>query len=217
MRDISAITDAVIEGDNRATARLTQEALDRGVPPLRIYQEGLIPGMDVVGDKFKTGEYYLPELILAAKAMKKAEEILKPVLASNQSQKPIGKVVMGTVKGDLHDIGKNLVIMLLEGAGFAVTDLGVDVPSERFLAAVQELKPDVLGLSALLTVTMLEMNAVLEHLEEAGCRDAVKVMIGGAAASQQFADEIGADGFGRDAADAVALVRKWVAAKDWNR
>ena len=145
------------------------------------------------------------------------EEILKPAMDKSRSQEPLGRVVMGTVKGDLHDIGKNLVIMLLEGAGFAVTDLGVDVLPERFVTAVQEIKPDVLGLSALLTVTMLEMNAVLEHLKEAGCRDAVRVMIGGAAVSQQFADEIGADGFGRGATDAVALARKWVAAQGKNR
>ncbi len=204
---LADLSQAVIDGDQELAEKLTREALKQGIPARSIYQESLIPGMEVVGKKMQSGEYYIPEVLLSADVMKAATEIIKPTLTKSGGPKSIGKVVMGTVAGDLHDIGKNLVIIMLEGAGFEVTDIGVDNAPEKFVAAVEEKDPDIVGLSALLSVTMLNMKDVIKSLEKAGFRNRVKVMVGGAVVSQGFADEIGADGYARDAGGAVDVAR----------
>lgn len=205
---LGSLTQAVIDGELQQTTQLTRQALDEGVDPMDIFQRGLIPGMEVVGKRMQAGEYFIPEVLLSARAMRAASALVKPRLTGSKAQQPAGKAIFGTVKDDLHDIGKNLVVMLLEGAGFQVTDLGIDVPAAKFVAAVQQEKPDVLGLSALLSVTMVNMKDVIEALKKADCRQSVKVMVGGAIVSQQFADDIGADGFAPDATGAVILARK---------
>jgi 5-methyltetrahydrofolate--homocysteine methyltransferase len=201
MADMSALAENLINGKADPVRELTQKALDEGVPPGEILNGGLIKGMSVVGEKFKNNEFYVPEVLIAARAMHAGMDILKPVLASSGVE-PVGKVILGTVKGDLHDIGKNLVAMMLEGAGFEVNDLGIDVAPENFVEAVKE-GGDVVAMSALLTTTMTAMKTTLEALEEAGVRDKVKTMIGGAPVTQNYADEIGADGYARDAASAA--------------
>jgi 5-methyltetrahydrofolate--homocysteine methyltransferase len=206
--EITELTRAVIEGDIEKALRLTQKALQEGVPPQKIYREGLIPGMEVVGKKMQSGEYFIPEVFLSAQVMKQALEVIRPTLMQAKSESPLGKVVMGTVQGDLHDIGKNLVIAMLEGAGFEVIDLGIDTPSSKFVTAVKETGANILGLSALLSVTMLKMKDVINSLEEAGIRKNVKVIIGGASVSMGFAEEIGADGYAADAGSAVGLSKK---------
>ena len=202
------LSQAVIQGDAELATKLTREALDQGIPARKIYQEALIPGMEVVGKKMQSGEYYIPEVLLSADVMKAATDIIKPSLAKSGAPKAAGKVVVGTVSGDLHDIGKNLVIIMLEGAGFEVHDIGVDNSPDKFVAAVEELNPDIVGLSALLSVTMLNMKGVIQALDQAGFKKRVKVMIGGAVTSQDFANEIGADGYARDAGGAVDLARQ---------
>lgn len=197
--DLNALAEAIINGKKEDAEKLTKQALDEGIPPDKILNEGLIKGMSVVGERFKKGEYYVPEVLIAARAMKAAMEILRPVL-TEAGVEPIGTVVIGTVKGDLHDIGKNLVSMMLEGAGFRVIDLGVDVPPEKFVEAVKEHNAQIVAMSALLTTTMPSMKVTIDALKEAGIRDEVKVLIGGAPVTQAYADEIGADGYGRDAA-----------------
>jgi len=204
---IEDLSTAVIEGNTEAAEKLTREALKQGIPARRVYQEALIPAMEVVGKKMQSGEFYIPEVLLSADVMKAATEILKPSLAKGGGVKATGKVVMGTVAGDLHDIGKNLVIIMLEGAGFEVHDIGVDNSPEKFIAAVEEINPDIVGLSALLSVTMLNMKEVVRSLEKAGFRKRVKIMVGGAPLSRGFADEIGADGYARDAGGAVELAK----------
>lgn len=206
--DLQDLVRAVIEGDAERSAQLTRQALSAGLPPWQAYEKALLPAMEVVGKKMQAGEYYLPEVLLSAKAMEAAAEVIKPFFSPGEAPQSRGKVVIGTVEGDLHDIGKNLVKVMLQGAGFQVTDLGVDVPKEKFLAAVQELKPDILALSALLSITMVRMKDVIQVLEEAECRQLVKVMVGGAILSQRFAEEIGADGYAPEAASAVALAKK---------
>ena len=205
---IVELTHAVIEGNMEGAVKLTQEALEEGVSAQKIYREGLIPGMEVVGKKMQSGEYFIPEVLLSAQVMKKALEVILPTLMQAKSQSPLGRVVMGTVQGDLHDIGKNLVIAMLEGAGFEVTDLGVDAPSSKFVAAVRETNADIVGLSALLSVTMLKMKDVINSFEEAGIRKKVKVIIGGASVSKGFSEEIGADGYAADAGSAVDLSKR---------
>lgn len=202
------LSQAVIDGDSAKAVRLVKEAIEAGIDALTIYREGLILGMNVVGKKMQAGEYFIPEVLLAADVMKAAQEVLKPILSRLKSPSRTGKVVLGTVQGDLHDIGKNLVIAMLEGGGFEVVDAGVDVPPDKFVAIVKQEKPDILGLSALLSVTMLNMKGVLNSLESAGVRKNVKVLIGGAPVSQTFADEIGADGFAPDAGSAVELANR---------
>ena len=201
MADLSALAENLINGKADAVKELTQKALDDGVSPGEVLNEGLIKGMNVVGERFKNNEFYVPEVLIAARAMHAGMDILKPALADSGVQ-PIGKVLLGTVKGDLHDIGKNLVAMMLEGAGFEVVDLGIDVPPEKFVEAVKE-GGDVVAMSALLTTTMTAMKTTLEALEEAGVRDKIKTIIGGAPVTQNYADEIGADGYARDAASAA--------------
>ncbi|MFC1928768.1 B12-binding domain-containing protein [Chloroflexota bacterium] len=205
---LGSVTQAVIDGDLEQTIELTQRTLDEGTDPLDIFHRGLIPGMEVVGKKMKAGEYYIPEVLLSARAMREATALIKPRLGESNALEPIGRVVFGTVKDDLHDLGKNMVIMMLEGVGFQVTDLGVDVSADKFVAAVQKEKPDILGLSALLSVTIINMRGVIEALREAGCRQSVKVIVGGAIVSQSFADDIGADGYAPDAVSAVEVAKE---------
>jgi 5-methyltetrahydrofolate--homocysteine methyltransferase len=186
--------------------KLVRDALDRGDPAGTILNEGLIPAMDQVGVRFKSGEIYIPEVLIAARAMHAGMAILKPIL-SKSTEAMAGKVVIGTVKGDLHDIGKNLVGMMLEGGGFEVIDLGFDVPVQKFIDAIKQHQPQVVGMSALLTTTMREMNKNIQALEAAGLRNKVKVVIGGAPVTEKFAKEIGADGYAPDAPSAVDVLK----------
>ncbi|MBU0608996.1 MAG: corrinoid protein [Armatimonadetes bacterium] len=202
MADLQGIAEAVIRGDRETVANLTQAAVDEGSSAEVIINEGLIAGMGVVGTKFKANEFYVPEVLIAARAMHAGMDIIKPLLAESGVQ-PRGTVAIGTVKGDLHDIGKNLVAMMLEGGGYEVLDLEVDVAPEKFVTAVKDQGAQVIALSALLTTTMPSMKDTIEALKEAGVRDQVKVMIGGAPVTQNYADEIGADGYAPDAASAV--------------
>jgi 5-methyltetrahydrofolate--homocysteine methyltransferase len=208
MADLSALAENLINGKADAVAELTKKALDDGVSPGEILNGGLIKGMGVVGERFKNNEFYVPEVLIAARAMHAGMNVLKPALAESGVQ-PIGKVLLGTVKGDLHDIGKNLVAMMLEGAGFEVVDLGIDVPPEKFVEAVKE-GGDVVAMSALLTTTMTAMKTTLEALEEAGVRDKIKTLLGGAPVTQNYADEIGADGYARDAASAADKAKELI-------
>ncbi len=202
MADLQGIAEGVINGKRDDVAKLVQAAVDEGVGADTIINEGLIAGMSVVGDRFKKNEFYVPEVLIAARAMHAGMDIIKPLLAESGVQ-PKGVIAIGTVKGDLHDIGKNLVAMMLEGGGYEVIDLGVDVAPEGFVAAVKEKGAQVVALSALLTTTMPSMKDTIEALKEAGVRDATKVIIGGAPVTQNYADEIGADGYSPDAASAV--------------
>ncbi len=204
MADLQALAEAVINGDRDEVARLVQEAVDEGVGPGSIVNEGLIVGMDEVGRRFKANEVYVPEVLIAARAMHAGMDIVNPLLAESGIE-PRGRVLIGTVQGDLHDIGKNLVAMMLEGGGYEVIDMEVDVPADQFVAAVNEHSPNVIALSALLTTTMPAMKDTIEALDAAGIRDQIKVMIGGAPVTQDYADEIGADGYAPDAASAVDL------------
>lgn len=209
MADYEALAAAIIECNAEKTAELTQKHVDDGVKPSEIINQGLISGMNVVGDRFKKGDMYVPEVMMAAKAMHAGMNIVKPLLVEGESSST-GKVLIGTVAGDLHDIGKNLVGMMMESGGMEVVDLGVDAPPDKIAAAVREHKPQVLGLSALLTTTMLAMKDTIEVLKEEGLRDSVKVIVGGAPVTQDFADEIGADGWAPDAASAKDLALKLV-------
>lgn len=202
MAELGDLSQAIINGDLNTAKSITQELLDAGVSAHTIVTQGLVPGMDVVGQKFKANEFYVPEVLIAARAMKGSMEILRPLLAESGVE-PEARVAIGTVAGDLHDIGKNLVAMMLEGAGYEVIDLGVDVPPEKFVEAVNEKNADIVALSALLTTTMPAMKDTIDALTEHGIRDKVKVMIGGAPVTQAYADEIGADGYAPDAASAV--------------
>lgn len=201
------ISDAVITGNISIIVDLTKQALLDGYTAYDVLNRGLVPGMDYVGVEFKSGAMYIPEVLLSARSMQASLNIIRPLLAESES-KMVGKVVVGTVKGDLHDIGKNLVGMMLEGAGFEVVDLGTDVSPEAFVNAVKEQKPDIVALSALLTTTMRSMEHTIVALNKAGLRDGVKVIIGGAPVAQQFADQIGADGYGSSAPAAVELSKK---------
>jgi len=205
--DFETLAGAIIECNAAKAAELTQQMVDEGAKPSEIINKGLIGGMNVVGDRFKKGDMYVPEVMMAAKAMHAGMNIVKPLLLEGESSST-GKVVIGTVAGDLHDIGKNLVGMMMESGGMEVVDLGVDVPADKIAAAVKEHKPQVLGLSALLTTTMLAMKDAIEVLKEEGLRDSVKVIVGGAPVTQDFADEIGADGWAPDAASAKDLAQK---------
>jgi len=206
---LEQISTAVIQGDLGEIADLTDDALDDGLSAEQILNEGLMPGMEHVGVEFKAGNMFVPEVLRSAKTMQNSMDILKPLLAEG-GVKMVGKVLLGTVKGDLHDIGKNLVGMMCEGAGFEVKDMGKDVAPEDFVEAVKEFEPDVVGMSALLTTTMRAMESTIKVLEEAGLRDKVKIMIGGAPVTQAFADQIGADGYASNAASASELAQKFV-------
>ncbi len=206
MSDLNALTETLITGDGDKLKELVQSALDAGTPANEILQKGLIVGMDIVGEKMESGDMFIPEVLMAAQAMSISVEILKPLLAEGESASA-GKVLIGTVKGDLHDIGKNLVVMMMESAGFEVIDLGVDVEPEKFVEAIRENKPNIVGLSALLTTTMPMMKKSIESIEESGLRDSLKIIIGGAPVNQAFADEVGADGYASDAGSASKMAK----------
>lgn len=210
MVGLKEIREGIIEGKVANVQRLTAQALGEGLAPSQILNEALIPGMEIVGQRMRSGEYYIPEVLLSAKAMKAASELLKPLLMQGGFRQSRGRVVLGTVSGDMHDIGKNLVGIMMEGAGFEVVDLGVDVPAQRFVEVVRETKAPVLGLSALLTTTMVNMGGVVRALEGEGLRGGVKVIIGGAPVTQRFCDEIGADAFCRDAASGAETARRFM-------
>jgi len=203
------INASIVDGDPDATVALTKQALEAGLEPMAIVDEGLVPGMNIVGDKFQCGEYFLPHLIIAANGMQQALKVLEPELkARNQTVEVRGTLVIGSVAGDIHEIGKSLVGTIFAANGFQVYDLGVDVPTETFVAKVQETGANLLGLSALLTTTMTVQREIIEALEEAGIRDQVKVLIGGAPVSREWSDTIGADGYAEDAMGAVALAKQ---------
>jgi corrinoid protein of di/trimethylamine methyltransferase len=206
------LAEAVIDGEPEDAEELAQQALDQGLDPLDCINKGLSPGIDRVGELFATGEYYLPDLIIGGDAMKAALSILEPALSGGQEREVLGQVVLGTVEGDLHEIGKTLVGTMLTANGFQVTDIGVDKTAAEFVEAVKESGATLVGASALLTTTMLHQKEVIEALKEAGLRDQVKVLVGGAPITESWAEEIGADGYADDAIGAVAVAKKLVAA-----
>jgi 5-methyltetrahydrofolate--homocysteine methyltransferase len=208
MADLKALAEAVIQGDQNTAVEITKAALDEGTAAKTVLDEGLIAGMDIVGARFKKNEVYIPEVLIAARAMKMAMEILEPELVK-AGVEPVGKLLIGTVQGDLHDIGKNLVAMMLKGAGFEVIDLGVDVGPDKFVEQVKTSKAQLVGMSALLTTTMPGMEKTIKALKDAGVP--VKVMIGGAPVTQDFANKVGADGYAPDAASAVDIAKTLVA------
>ncbi|MBW7988747.1 MAG: cobalamin-binding protein [Planctomycetes bacterium] len=208
MADLKALADAVIKGDQSTAVEITKAALEEGTPPKSVLNDGLIAGMDVIGARFKKNEVYIPEVLIAARAMKMAMEFLEPELVK-AGVKPIGKCLIGTVQGDLHDIGKNLVAMMLKGAGFEVIDLGVDVNPDKFVEEVKAQGVQVVGMSALLTTTMPGMEKAIKAIKDAGV--SAKIMIGGAPVTQGYADKIGADGYAADAASAVDIAKSLVA------
>lgn len=210
MADLKQLYDAVLNGDAKAAAAVTQQALADGTDPLTLVNEHMVPAMDEVGRRFETNEYFVPELLISARAMKASLDLIRPLLIA-RGDKPVGRVAIGTVKGDLHDIGKNLVTSLLEGGGFEVIDLGVNVTPEKFIETVKTKNANIIAMSALLTTTMPSMRTTIEALKQAGVRDHVKVLIGGAPITQKYADEIGADGYSETAVGAVALAKKAVA------
>jgi corrinoid protein of di/trimethylamine methyltransferase len=206
---IQALHDAVLKGDAPGAVSATEEALAAGTDPEELINESMIPAMNEVGRRYEEGEYYIPELLIAARAMKGALGLIRPLLAEKGAE-PVGKVVIGTVAGDQHDIGKNLVASMLEGGGFGVVDLGIDVSPQKFVAAVKESGAGIVALSSLLSTTMPAMKGVLAELEKEGLRDKVKVMIGGAPVTRKVADELGAEGYGSNANAAVAEARRFI-------
>ena len=205
--DLEAVYEAVLQGDDKAAGVETQTALDTGISASDILNKACIPAMDEFGRLFELGETYVPEMLIAARAMEKSLEILEPLLVEEDTA-AAGKVAIGTVAGDLHDIGKNLVAIMLRGAGFEVVDLGTDVAPQEFVNAIREHEPDLIGMSALLTTTMASIDETLETLSEAGVREYVKVIIGGAPITQELADQVGADGYAPDAASAARLAKR---------
>jgi len=199
---LTDIKDAVIKGSRDKVTKLTKEVLDQGIEIREILDDGLIAGMVVIGERFKNNEIFIPEVLISAKAMHAGMAILEPHF-SKHGIKPVGTVVIGTVKGDLHDIGKNIVSMMLKGAGFEIHDLGIDVPTEKFLEALKRTNANILALSSLLTTSMASMKDTIKALSDMGLRDKVKTIVGGAPVTQDFADSIGADGYAKDAATAV--------------
>jgi 5-methyltetrahydrofolate--homocysteine methyltransferase len=203
------IADALYAGQADEVAALTKKALEEGYGPQEVLKQGLLAGIDRVGRDFKADILFLPEVLAAAKAMHAGSALLRPLLSASEVA-GLGTFVIGTVKGDLHDIGKNLVGMMLSGAGIEVIDLGIDVPAERFAKAIEEHHPQIVGMSALLTTTVGEMESTIRFLKEAGLRDGVRIMVGGAPVTGDFAQKIGADGYGPDAASAASLAREWL-------
>ena len=210
MIDLKKLHDAVLTGDAKGGKATTEHALAAGIEPLKLVQDYMMPAMAEVGRRFESNDFFVPELLLSARAMKAALELIRPLLVASGVQ-PVGRVALGTVKGDLHDIGKNLVGAMLEGGGYEVIDLGVNVPPEQFVAAVKEKHANIVAMSALLTTTMPAMRTTIEALQQAGVRQQVKVLVGGAPISQKYADEIGADGYSESAAGAVAAVKRVMA------
>ncbi len=211
MADLKKLYDAILTGDQKTAVAVTEQALAEQIDPQVLINEAMIPAMNEAGAKFECEEYFVPELLLAARAMKSSLALLRPLLAARGAE-PVGRAVIGTVKGDLHDIGKNLVASMLEGAGFEVIDLGADVAPDKFVAAVREKNPHLVCMSALLTVTMPAMKTTIQALREAGVRDKVKVMVGGAPVTPEYASEIGADGYADNASAAVKKARQLLAA-----
>lgn len=212
MVNLQELAEAVINGKRDKAVELTKKAIEEGITPKEILDKGLIAGMNVVGEKFKANEFYVPEVLVAARAMKAAMELLRPLLVESKVE-PLAKAVIGTVRGDLHDIGKNLVSMMMEGSGFEMIDLGVDCSPEKFVEAAKEHNAKFVCMSALLTTTMPAMKDTIEALKEGGIRDKVIVMVGGAPLTQSYADEIGADGYAPDAASAVDKAKELLAMK----
>ena len=210
MQDLKILHDAVLSGDVKTAKAVTEQAIRDRIEPMKLIQDYMMPAMGEVGRRFECSEYFVPELLLSARAMKGALELLRPLLVKGGAQ-PTARVVVGTVKGDLHDIGKNLVAAMLEGGGFEVMDIGVNVTPDQFVNAVKQKKPHILALSALLTTTMAAMKDTIEALKKAGVRDQVKVLVGGAPITQRFADEIGADGYGETAAGVASLAKRVMA------
>jgi corrinoid protein of di/trimethylamine methyltransferase len=211
MQDLKQLSEAVLSGDAKAARAITETALAEGTDPLKLVTDFMTPAMDEVGRRFECNEYFVPELLLSARAMKAALELIRPLLVARGDQ-PVGRVAIGTVKGDLHDIGKNLVAAMLEGGGFEVIDLGVNVSPEQFIEAIKEKNVNIVAMSALLTTTMPSMKTTIEALKKSGVREQVKVLIGGAPITQGYANEIGADGYSDNAAEAVAMAKKAIAA-----
>jgi 5-methyltetrahydrofolate--homocysteine methyltransferase len=207
--ECNRMADALYAGEADEVAALTKEALEEGHSAQEVLDQGLLAGMDKVGKDFKADLLFLPEVLRAAKAMHEGMDVLSPLLSESEGT-TLGTFVIGTVEGDLHDIGKNLVAMMMTGAGIEVVDLGIDIPSEKFAAAIEEHRPQIVGMSALLTTTIEEMEITIRALEKAGLRDRVRIMIGGAPVTQEYADEIGADGYAPDAVSAVDLAKAWL-------
>jgi 5-methyltetrahydrofolate--homocysteine methyltransferase len=207
MQDLKSLYEAILNGDVKTAKTTTEQALAAGLAPLTLVQHYMMPAMAEVGRRFGINEYFVPELLLSARAMKGALEFIRPLLTASGTE-PVGRVALGTVKGDLHDIGKNLVGAMLEGGGFEVLDLGVNVASEHFIAAVKEKKANIVAMSALLTTTMPTMKSTIEALKQAGVRDRVKVLIGGAPITQKYAEEVGADGYSESAAGIVTVANQ---------
>jgi corrinoid protein of di/trimethylamine methyltransferase len=210
MDDLTVLYDAILAGNFKQAREITEKAIAEQVDPQMLVQKYMIPAMDEVGRRYEANEYFVPELLIAARAMKASLELIRPLLIAKGASFA-GRVVIGTVKGDLHDIGKNLVTAMLEGAGFEVIDLGVDVSPEKFTAAIKERNANLVAMSALLTTTMNSMKAIIEAIQAAGLRDQVRVMVGGAPVTAKYAQEIGADGYSSNANGAVALARKLLA------
>jgi 5-methyltetrahydrofolate--homocysteine methyltransferase len=204
------LKNAVIEGDSSKAVNLTGKAIHEGIEALEIIQDGLVPGIKTVGELFSSGDYYLPELLVSGKAMRTALEIVEPLLADRGNAFHMGKYLIGSVKGDIHDIGKNIVIMMLRGNGWEVTDLGVDVSPEKICSEIRDGDYDIFGMSTLLTVTMPAASETIEAIKKAGLRDKVKIMLGGAPVTQDFSDRIGADEYARDAWEAVTKAKEIV-------
>ena len=209
---LQSISSAVIDGDVRKADELSQKTIEDQVPAIDVINNGLVPGLQTVGEYFGSGEYYLPELLLSSKAMQKAMDLLMPLLAEQGESFHVGNYLIGSVKGDIHDIGKNIVVAMLKGNGWHVTDLGVDVPADRFCEAIESGDYDILGLSTLLTVTMPAAGETIQEIEEAGLRDKIKIMVGGAPVTKGFADKIGADEFALDAWEAVTKAKALIEA-----
>jgi len=212
MEILSEISNALIEGDHIKITELIDTALRIGISYEEIYRKGLIKGMDVVGEKFKNNDIWMPEVMLSARAMNACLEILEPLMQKSEGVN-IGKFVIGTVEGDLHDVGKNMVAMMMKGAGFQVIDLGVNVSPEKFIETIEKEKPQLMGMSSLLTTTMPKMAVTTEAIKKAGLRDRLKIMVGGAPVSQDFADDIGADGYASDSAQGVSKARELIGLK----
>ena len=212
MADSDELTKAVVVGDSDASVELTKKAMDMGISATQILGKRLLPAMEIIGERFENKEIWFPELLMAADAMKAAVALLRPELLRSKTP-PVGKYVIGTVEGDAHDIGKNLVAMMLEQNGWEVTDLGIDVPTEKFCSVIDEGGFNILGLSALLTITMHTMDDIIKALKAAGLRDKIKIMVGGAPVTQSFADQVGADAYAKDAAGAARKARSLISRK----